>query len=97
MTELNLVNDIFDIPDPRFGKIKITGHLLNLIFTNAMKSEINVLDMLEYDRANDTWIFLCSGPDFDLHPEGCPVPHVDAGNLRENREYRESVEEVFGD
>ena len=94
MSEMTLGLDLLEVPTPRFGKIRITGKLLNLLFTSAMLSEINVLDMLEYDRANDTWIFLCSGPDFYAHLEGSPVPYMDAGDLRVMREHGESLEDV---
>ena len=75
--------------DGGYGKIRITGKCLDLLFTNAMDSKIHLLDMLEYDRANDTWVFLAKGPDFPYHMEGCPAPFIDAAELRRIREFRE--------
>ena len=73
----------------RFGKVKLTGKVLDMLFTNSMLSEVHVLEVAEYDRVNDTWTFLCSGPDFTDVIEGCVAPYADAFDLKCNREYRE--------
>ena len=81
-----------EVPDRRFGKVRITSELLDLLFTDMLHSEVHVSDMLEYDRANDTWTFLCSGPDFPNLAEFSPVPYVDAVELRRIREFREDFD-----
>lgn len=74
----------------RFGQVKVTGKLLDTLFTDVMLSDIHVLEMLEYDRVKDTWTFLCSGPDFLDVIEGCVALYTDADDLRKNREWREA-------
>ncbi len=71
-----------------FGKIRISGETLDGFLTNEMDSNLNVLELVDYDRANDVWTFLCSGPDFYEVLQGCAVPYVDAKGLSAMRDSR---------
>ncbi len=79
--------------DHRYGRIKLTGRLLDGFLESVMSSELHVVDMVEYDRVNDTWTFLAQGPDFPTIPEGCVTPYVDGGDLQRNREWREAQDD----
>ncbi len=76
-------------PKPHyFGKIRISGEALDGMLADKMDSNLNVLEMLEYDRANDMWTFLCSGPDFYDVLQDCAVPYIDAKGLSAMRDSR---------
>ncbi len=81
-------------PERRLGKIRITGKALDEMISTPLMSQTHLLDMLEYDRANDTWVFLAEGPDFPLHIEGGPAPYVDQTELRLHRYSRDGIVDI---
>jgi len=77
-------------PERRLGKIRITGVLLDTLISKAISSKAQVIGLDEYDVANDTWVFVCRGPDFPEHFEGGDAPFVGGEELRRIREFRET-------
>ena len=72
-----------------FGKIKISEEVLDGMLADEMDSNLNVLELVEYDRVNDVWTFLCSGPDFYEVLQDGAVPVIDAKGLSEMRDSRQ--------
>ena len=79
-------------PRQNFGAVKISGELLNRHVSLMLNSDVEVVELLAYERANDTWKFLCKGPDFVEHYKGGEVSVADAHVLEQNRRFWEENE-----
>jgi hypothetical protein len=67
----------------------MTGKFLDELLSQQYLSNMHIVEMLEYDRVNDEWVFLAEGEDFPKHLEGCPAPFVCPSDLRIKRYRRE--------
>jgi hypothetical protein len=80
-------------PEKRLGTVVITGALLDTYIGRSVHSEVRVLGLKKYDIENDTWSFVCTGPDFPIHWEGYPSPIVDSEELSKVRATRENSDD----
>ena len=78
----------------RLGRVALSGDLLNQLLSVALNSEITCIARPKYQTENDTFVFLCEGPDFPEHYEGVGMKpqYVDSLDLERLRKLRENSE-----